>query len=179
VFVEDIPHMDFLSALIGLIETIYEHITTVTVVRDWEGAIRLRFGRFKGIVKPGLAWKIPLVDEIHTCSIAVETIPTKSQSLMTADGISIFVSGAVKCNVVDPEKYIIRVKDVDNAISDLAQGAIKAEITKNTFAQCSETDIDNEISKKLRYKAKDWGVHVESVIITTFDKGKTIRLIQT
>jgi regulator of protease activity HflC (stomatin/prohibitin superfamily) len=169
---------DFVTAILGLIETAWDHITPFFVIKEYEGGIRLRFGRYKGTLSAGPHWKLPLIDSIDTCSIAAETISTKSQSLMTKDNISIFVSGAVKCYVQDPEKYLIKVKDVDNAISDIAQGVIKRVITSKTFDECREQDIDKDITHKLKNQAEKWGVKVESVIITTIDKGRTIRLIQ-
>ncbi len=170
--------MDFISTILGWIESAYDLLTPCVIIREWEGAIKLRFGKFKKVLEPGLAWKIPLVDEIHTCSIAAETISTKSQSLMTKDNVSIFVSGAVKCRVIDPEAYLIKVKDVDNAIGDISQGAIKRVVTESTFEECRGYEIDGKVKAKLNSEAAKWGVKIESVIIGTLDRGRTIRLIQ-
>ena len=171
--------MEIFSVIASWIEAGFTKILPFDVIPEWESGVLLRFGKYKRSVGPGgFYWKVPFIDEIWSCSVSTETIPTKSQSIITADGVSVFVSGAIKCYVEDARTYLIKVKDVDNAISDLAQAEIKKTIASLTFQECKDKDIDHEISKKLRSSAKRWGIYVDAVTLTTFDRGRTIRLIQ-
>lgn len=173
--------MDF-SPLFAWFETGFHMIKPFYKVDEWQGAILLRNGINKGRKLPGFHWKWPFIDELQTCSIATETVPIKAQSLVTTDNVSVFLEGAVKCNVIDPELYLLKVKDVENAISDLAQKSIKREIMTRTWDQCKidamSEEIENQIAIKLRAKAKKFGIFVDEVILGTIDRGRTIRLIQ-
>jgi len=170
--------MDFLSTILSWIESAYDIIKPCYVLNEYEGAVVLRFGKKKSVPEPGFHWKWPIVDELLTCHIATETISVESQSLTTSDDKNIIVSGVVKCSVVDPAVYLIKVKDVSNAISDIAQGEIKQCIMARTWDQCRKPDLDNEITIKVRREAKKWGIQVEFVTLTSLQKTISLRIVK-
>jgi regulator of protease activity HflC (stomatin/prohibitin superfamily) len=170
--------MDFLSTILSWLEKAYDTITPFFVVKEYEGAVMLRFGRFLREVKPGPHWKWPLMDEVLTCEIATETISVKSQSLTTSDDKNIVVSAVIKYKIDQPSIYLIKVKDVANAIPDIAQGKIKSVIMSKKWAECREEGLDNEITKKVRHEANKWGISIDFVTLTDLAIIKSIRLIR-
>jgi regulator of protease activity HflC (stomatin/prohibitin superfamily) len=170
--------MDFLSTIFSTLSEAWEQIRPFYVIREYEGAILMRFGKCRvDEHKAGLYWKCPLIDEVLTCFIATETMSVKSQSLTTKDDKNIVISAVVKCNISNPKKYLIKVKDVTNAISDVTQGKIKDIVMHKTWEEC-RGDIDELITKAVRSEAIKWGISVDYVTITDLAIIKTIRLIQ-
>jgi modulator of FtsH protease HflC len=171
--------MNFFSDILNWVSEIWgEYIKFWYVVREYEGCVVLRWGKsLDGKIEPGFHWKLPWVDEVLTCQIATETIPVKSQSLTTKDNQNIVISAVVKCAISNPKKYLIKVKDVPSAISDVTQGKIKTIVMHKTWEEC-RGDLDEEITSALRSEAIKWGVSVEWVTITDLAIIRTLRLIQ-
>jgi regulator of protease activity HflC (stomatin/prohibitin superfamily) len=169
--------MDFISAILNFLSEIWSDFRPFFIVREYEGAVVLRFGRVQREAESGLHWKIPFVDEVLTCMIATETISVKSQSLTTLDDKNIVISAAIKCYVSNPKKYLIKVRDVTDAISDIAQGKIKSIIMAKTWDEC-RGDIDSEITKLVKPEAVKWGITIDYVTVTDLAIIKTFRLIQ-
>lgn len=169
--------MDFLSTILSWLEKAYDTITPFYIVKEYEGAVVLRFGRFFREASPGPHWKWPLMDEVLTCDIATETISVKSQSLTTKDNQNIVVSAVIKYNISQPSIYLIKVKDVANAIPDIAQSKIKSVVMSKTWAECREDGLDNEITKKVRHEAAKWGISIDFVTLTDLAVIRSIRLI--
>lgn len=169
--------MDFVSTLLSWIGSVWDYITPFFVINDYEEAVVMRFGRAHRDLKSGFHWKWPLAETVLTVFTSVETFSTKPQCVITHDGVSVLIEGAVKGKVEDARTHLIMVRDVENAISDIAQGIIKKEVSCRTFKACFEEDLDNEIAKKLRREAKKFGVSVESVILTTFDRVRSMRIM--
>jgi regulator of protease activity HflC (stomatin/prohibitin superfamily) len=170
--------MNIISDILNWLTEVWEeYLKFWYVVRDYEGCVVLRLGTFHKQPLPGFHWKLPGIDEVLTCQIATETITVASQSLTTADGQNIVLGAVVKCNISDPVTYLLKVKDVSSAISDITQGKIKSIVMTKTWEEC-RGDLDGEISKAVKGEASKWGVKVQFVTITDLALIKTIRLIQ-
>jgi membrane protease subunit HflC len=169
--------MDFISAILNFLSETWDQVKWWYVIREYEGSVVLRFGKVVKESDPGLHWKLPFIDEVLTCIIATETMTVKSQSLTTKDDKNIVISAVVKCNISNPKKYLIKVKDVTNAISDVTQGKIKDIVMHKTWDEC-RGDLDGDITKAVKSEAIKWGISVDYVTITDLAIIKTIRLIQ-
>jgi regulator of protease activity HflC (stomatin/prohibitin superfamily) len=169
--------MDFISAILNFLSETWDQVKWWYVIREYEGSVVLRFGKVIKESDPGFHWKLPFIDEVLTCIIATETMTVKSQSLTTKDDKNIVISAVVKCNISNPKKYLIKVKDVTNAISDVTQGKIKDIVMHKTWDEC-RGDLDGDITKAVKSEASKWGISVDYVTITDLAIIKTIRLIQ-
>jgi regulator of protease activity HflC (stomatin/prohibitin superfamily) len=169
--------MDFISAIFNLLSEAWAQIRPFFWVQEYDGAILTRFGKYIKDLPPGYHWKWPVIDEVHNCIIATETITVKSQSLTTKDDKNIVISAVVKCKISNPKEYLLKVKDVTNAISDITQGKIKDIVMHKTWEEC-RGDLDAEITDDLQDEAIKWGISVEYVTITDLAIIKTIRLLQ-
>jgi regulator of protease activity HflC (stomatin/prohibitin superfamily) len=167
------------GTIAGWIEKLWNFFIPFTVVKEYQAGVLLRFGKYKKVLRAGFHWCWPFyIDEVVECDIATETIETKPQSLTTKDGQNIVVSARVKCYVEAPEIYTIKVKDVTNAIGDITQGKIKDVIMKLTWEECRESNLDTQITGKVRAEATKWGVYVERVTTADLQLTRSIRLIQ-
>lgn len=163
--------------LIDLLSQIWQHLIPWVIIIQTDMAVRLRFGKFKEILNPGLHWKIPVVDEIlsHTC--VWTTISLNSQSLTTNDGKNLVIKAVVKYKISGIQTFLLEVWDATDALSDMTQGIIFKLIKGKTWEQCQTEDLENQITKKVKVEAKRWGIEVQEVTLSDLAQIRSIRLI--
>jgi len=163
--------------LIDLIGNWIEKLLPFFIVMDYEGAVILRFGKFHRVAKPGLHFRIPIVDEFMTNHVVVTTLSLPPQSLYTKDKQNIVVKGVIKYRIADVQTFLLEVYDAQDAISDMTQSIIKNVIMDKTMDECIDPEIDNTLAKKARVEAKKWGVEIQQVTLTDLAPIKSFRLI--
>jgi regulator of protease activity HflC (stomatin/prohibitin superfamily) len=174
--------MELLSFIVDVIKQGWSMIWPVYVIPEFERGLILRWGKYYKTVEPGLHIKAIFADTLYTVSIATETISTATQSLTTKDGLTISVALVIKYNVGEDEeslrRYLLKVRDVVDAIDDIAMVKTKEIIMSLTWEECKTTNIDNEITKKARVEAKKWGINIDYIVVIQLAKSHNIRLLQ-
>lgn len=111
--------------LIELISHWWAQLIPFAIVRDYEEAVLLRFGKFNQLLKPGIHFKLPFFDEVLEQHIAVTTLSLAAQSLYTKDNNNIVVKAVVKYKIADVKTFLLEVYDAQDAIADMSQSIIK------------------------------------------------------
>lgn len=163
--------------LIEIISHWWLQIVPFIIVRDYEEAVLLRFGRFNKLLKPGIHIKLPFFDEVIEQHIAITTLSLDAQSLYTRDKQNIVVKAVVKYKIADVKTFLLEVYDAQDAIADMSQSIIKNVIMSMTLEECTDTELDNTLSKKVRVEARKWGVEVQQVTLTDLAPIRSFRLI--
>jgi regulator of protease activity HflC (stomatin/prohibitin superfamily) len=163
--------------LVELLTSWWIELKPLVIVRDYEEAVLLRFGKFKKVLKPGLHFKIPMFDEVIDQHVVVTTLSLDAQSLYTRDKHNIVVKGLVKYKIADVKTFLLEVYDAQDAISDMSQSIIKNVIMPLTLEECTDMELDNTLTKKVRVEARKWGVEVQQVTLTDLAPIRSIRLI--
>jgi regulator of protease activity HflC (stomatin/prohibitin superfamily) len=162
--------------LLDLIVQFAEHLKPFFIMKEFNEGVRLRFGKFNEILKAGIHFKIPFVDEIFEHSIAWTAISLPVQSVTTKDDKSIVIKCVIKYRVVDIQHFMIDVYDAPDAISDMTCGYVREQVEKRTWDECKLQDIDKKITTEARREAKRWGLEIDKVTITDMGVIKSIRL---
>lgn len=168
--------MTGLESLINFIISILDKLLFFWIIKEFDNGVLLRFGKYKKTLKPGIHFKIPLVDEVITHHVVTSLLSIPAQSLTTKDGKQLVVKGIVKYRVEDVKPLLLEVWDSTDAISDITQSIIKKQIHIRTWEQCTEDDLDNEITKKLRVEVRKWGISIDNVTMTDMGITKSLRL---
>ncbi len=147
-------------------------------IDQYQEAVLLRNGKFKKLCTAGLHMKVPFIDTYLAYHITITTINLPSQSLITKDKRDIVVKGMVKYKVSDVKTYLLEVFDANDAISDVTEGVIKQIVMSKTLDECTDSEIDNLITKKTRSEIKKFGVDIIQVTLTDIASIRTIRLMQ-
>jgi regulator of protease activity HflC (stomatin/prohibitin superfamily) len=163
--------------LVELLTNWWIEIKPIVIIRDYEEAVLLRFGIFKGVLKPGLHFKIPMFDEVIDQHVVVTTLSLDAQSLYTKDKQNIVVKGLVKYRISDVKIFLLEVYDAQDALSDMSSSIIKNVIMSMTLDECTDSELDNTLTKKVRVEARKWGVEVQQVTLTDIAPIRSIRLI--
>jgi regulator of protease activity HflC (stomatin/prohibitin superfamily) len=138
---------------------------SVRVVKQYERGVQFRFGRVHGIRQPGLRLIIPFVDVLHRVSLRIITMPIQSQGIITRDNVSVDVSAVAYFRVVDAQKSVVAIENVNAAINQIAQTTLRKVVGQHTLDETlSETDrINLDIREILDVSTIDWGVEVTLV----------------
>jgi regulator of protease activity HflC (stomatin/prohibitin superfamily) len=163
--------------LIEIISHWWLQIIPFIIVREYEAAVLLRFGTFKAVLKPGIHFKLPFFDEVIDQHVVVTTLSLDAQSLYTKDRQNIVVKGVVKYRIVDVKIFLLEVYDAQDALSDMSQSIIKNVIMSLTMEECTDSELDNTLTKKVRVEARKWGVDVQQVTLTDLAPIRSYRLI--
>ena len=96
------------------------------VASQWEKAVVLRLGKFKGLKGPGLFWIIPGIDAVSTwVDHRVMVTPFAAQKTLTKDTVPVDVDAVLFWLVWDAEKAALEVKNYEAAVDWAAQTALR------------------------------------------------------
>jgi regulator of protease activity HflC (stomatin/prohibitin superfamily) len=151
------------SLTIALIVIGFFVLKTVRVVPMREAYVKERFGRFVGVMRPGLHFLIPFVDRVaYKQEMREQVLDIPAQSCITKDNIQVEVDGIIYLKVMDAAKASYGIENYRLASINLAQTTMRAEVGKLTLDQTfSERESLNERIVQEIDKASDpWGVKV-------------------
>ena len=151
----------------------------LAVVDAYQRGVVLRFGRFQREVGPGLIWLIPIfVDRVIVENVVLETLPVCPQSLTTRDGKSVVLGTVVSFSIEDVKKFVLEIEGRNDFIEDSLYGIQSKFVMTRDWAELCSTDIENELTKAARRRAKEWGVNIYRVQVSDFSQSRSLRLIQ-
>ena len=138
------------------------------VAAQWEKAVILRLGKFRGLRGPGLFWIIPVIDQIPSwIDSRVMVTPFAAEKTLTKDTVPVDVDAVLFWVVWDAEKAALEVEDYRAAIAWAAQTALRDIIGRMMLADIlvGRTAIDEELQHIIDERTTPWGVTVQSVEI--------------
>jgi len=138
------------------------------VAHQWEKAVVLRLGKYRGLRGPGLFHVIPVVDEVsRMVDQRVRVTDVTAESALTRDTVPVNVDAIVFWVVWDAEKCVLEVQDFQEAITLGAQTALRESIGKHELAEmlAEREKLGRELQKILDEKTNPWGITVQSVEI--------------
>jgi regulator of protease activity HflC (stomatin/prohibitin superfamily) len=149
------------------------------VVDVYQRGVVLRLGKPHREVGPGLVWLIPLyVDKLLVENVVLETLPVGPQSLTTLDGKNLVLSTVVSFTIEDVRKFLLEVEGRNEFIEDTTYGIQSKFVMSRTWQQLLDIDVENELTKAVRRRAKDWGINIHRVQVADFSLSRSLRLIQ-
>lgn len=135
-----------------------------------EMGVRLRCGKFRGVLKPGLYWRWWLVDEIYASEVVEQVVNLPNQSVGT-----LAFSLTIRYEIEDIKKAILEVQDFDIAIQNVAMSIAGETVAHRQ--DISLADLQSTILNELSGEAEEWGINIMDVGITDFAKHKVLRLM--
>ncbi len=132
------------------------------IVKQWEKAAVLRFGKIIKIVETGLHFRIPMIDTVQKVDLRTMTVDMKGQSAITKDNISVGIDAVVFMTIEDTEKVITRIRDYSVAVSKYAQTAIRNIIGQYDLDDLLESreEIAIKLKDEIDKLAKEWGIDI-------------------
>ena len=135
---------------------------------QWEKAVLLRLGRYRGLRGPGYFAIVPILDRIvYTIDQRIRTTAFGAESCLTRDTVPVNVDAIAFWIVRDAERAALAVQDYDEAVVLSAQTALRDAIGKHDLAELiqARVELGHGLKLALEQKMETWGIQVQSVEI--------------
>jgi len=144
---------------------------SVRVVREWERAIILRLGKYRGIKGPGLIFLVPFIDRAVIADLRLVTVDVPKQEAITKDNVTVVVDAVVYYRIVDPESALLKVKDPHYAVSTLAMTSLRDMIGQVELDELltKREEINKRIQSIVDRITEAWGVKVTAVTLKSIE----------
>ncbi len=159
----------FIQALMSILIIIsFLFIASIKIVPQATEWMLERFGRFHGILKPGLHIIVPFMDRVSAkISLREQVLDIPAQDVISKDNAMIRIDGVVFYKVFDSKKAAYAIDYLMSAITQLSITKIRAIIgginLDNTLSD-RET-INKRLLVSMNEDAKPWGINVLRVEI--------------
>jgi regulator of protease activity HflC (stomatin/prohibitin superfamily) len=148
------------------------------IVPQSEQYVIERFGRLHKVLGPGINLIVPFLDVVaHRVSILERQLPSANQDAITRDNVLVKVETSVFYRILQPEKTVYRIRDVDEAISTTVAGIVRAEIGRMDLdeVQSNRDELIGTIKKWVKDAVDDWGIDVTRAEILDVDLDQATR----
>lgn len=151
----------------------------INFVRDYQRVARFRFGRFEGMLGPGIVFAIPILHQIRRVETRTEVLDIPRQTNITKDNASIDIDFLVymRVDINQAERAVLEVEDYRSAVVGLATTTLRAVV--------GDIDLDDVLSQrerinesirvKLDAETSRWGIKVTNVEIREIDPPREIQ----
>lgn len=135
----------------------------IKIVPQSEKYVVERLGRLKSVLGPGISFIVPFLDTVrHKISILERQLPSASQDAITADNVLVQVETSVFYRIIEPEKTVYRIRDVDAAIATTVAGIVRSGIGRMELdeVQSNRQELISQIKAQVEDAVDDWGIEV-------------------
>lgn len=154
------------------------------IVNQNQQALVLRFGdptaRSAPIDKPGLHWKVPLVETVEYFPKLILDIDTEPVTVIVADKKQLVVDSFARYRIIDPLKFYQKLRTEQVARSRLVvmlESSLRLVLGSATIEQVvrdKRSELMEAIQSRVNTDAKDLGVEIIDVRIMRADLPKDI-----
>lgn len=140
--------------------------SSIRIADQWERAVVLRMGKFKGLKGPGPFMIIPIIDSVSTyIDQRVRVSAFKAEQTLTKDTVPVNVDAVVYWTVWDVEKAALEVQEYQKAIEHIAQTGLRDTIGKHELSDLlQERDkIAEDLQQVLDRNTNSWGITCQTV----------------
>ena len=135
----------------------------VRIVPQSEKYVVERLGRLRAVLGPGINFIVPFLDRVrHQVSILERQLPSMTQDAITSDNVLVQVETSVFYRIIEPEKTVYRIRDVDGAISTTVAGIVRSEIGRMELdqVQANRANLITAVREQVSQQVDDWGIEV-------------------
>ncbi len=139
---------------------------SIHMAKQWEKAVILRMGEYRGLKGPGIFFIIPILDKIHRyIDQRVRVTDFKAEQTLTKDTVPINVDAVVYWTVWDVEKAALEVQEYEKAIFYISQTGLRDMIGKHELADILQEreKIAEDLQKILDQNTNPWGITCQTV----------------
>jgi regulator of protease activity HflC (stomatin/prohibitin superfamily) len=139
---------------------------SIKVADQWEKAVVLRMGKFRGLKGPGIFFIIPVFDRIDKyVDQRVRVTDFKAEETLTRDTVPVNVDAVVYWTVWDVEKTALEVQEYITAVEYIAQTGLRDIIGKHELADLLQNreKIAEALQTALDEHTDPWGITCQTV----------------
>ncbi|MGC8495600.1 MAG: SPFH domain-containing protein [Candidatus Micrarchaeia archaeon] len=158
----------FSGLLLAVVALIIVLMFSIRVVSQWNRMAVLRFGKYVGMIGPGIFFIIPFVEYTPiSVDLRVISTPFSAEKTLTKDNVPVDVDAILFWQVKNPENAVLNVQNYMQSVQLASQTALRDIIGKNELSlMLAGRDIIGEAIKNLiEERVQEWGIVAISVEI--------------
>ncbi len=140
---------------------------SVRVLKEYDRGVVFFLGKFVGVRGPGLILLIPILEKMVQVTLRTITMNIPAQKIITKDNVSIDIAAVAYYHISDPQKSVISVENVYEAVNQISQTTVRNVIGQFSLDQLlSQTSqINAQIKEVIDRHTEPWGAEVTAVEI--------------
>ena len=156
----------FVIFIIGVLIFVYL-LAAIRVLRQYERGVVFNLGKFEGVRGPGLTVIFIPIHSMVRVSMRTVTMQIPSQKIITKDNVSIDIAAVAYYRISDPEKSVIVIENVYNAINQISQTTVRNVVGRFSLDQllADTASINEQIKDVIDKHTEPWGTQVTAVEI--------------
>jgi regulator of protease activity HflC (stomatin/prohibitin superfamily) len=169
---ETISEDDVREVAMGLISflvifAIIYALASIRILKQYERGVVFFLGKFEGVRGPGLTLIFVPIQQMVRISLRTVTMQIPSQKIITKDNVSIDIAAVAYYHVTDPEKAVIAIENVYNAISQISQTTVRNVVGRFSLDELlsNTAGINEQIKNVIDLHTEPWGAQVTAVEI--------------
>src|SRR6516162_4933716 len=142
-------------------------IASFRILKQYERGVVFFLGRFEGVRGPGVTLIFFPIQQMTRVSLRTVTMQIPSQKIITRDNVSIDIAAVAYYHITNPEKAVIAIENVYNAINQISQTTVRNVVGRFSLDQLlSDTaSINDQIKNVIDQHTEPWGTQVTAVEI--------------
>lgn len=142
-------------------------IGSIRVLRQYERGVVFVLGKFEGVRGPGLTLIFFPIQQMVRVSLRTVTMQIPSQKIITKDNVSIDIAAVAYYHVSNPERAVIAIENVYNAINQISQTTVRNVVGRFSLDQllADTAGINEQIKNVIDRHTEPWGTQVTAVEI--------------
>src|ERR1700753_652306 len=149
--------MGLISIIVFL--AIFYALASIRILKQYERGVVFFLGKFESVRWPGLTFIFAPFQQMTRVSLRTVTMQIPSQKIITKDNVSIDIAAVAYYHISDPEKSVIQIENVNNAINQIAQTTVRNVVGRFQLDQLlSDTlSINEQIKNVIDTHTETWG----------------------
>ncbi len=174
--------MPFLVSYWWVLVLLFIVFSGLVTVNQGTIAVITMFGKYQRILRPGLGFKIPVLEQIYKrISIQNRSVELEFQAV-TVDQANVYFKSMLLYSVQNPDEETIKKvafkfvsdKDLMQALIRTVEGSIRAFVATKRQAEIltARREIVEYVKEQIDHSLEDWGYHLQDLQINdiTFDQ---------
>ena len=170
------------TTIIVIVIALFIILSGLVTVTQGSIAVITMFGKYQRILRPGLNFKIPLIESVYrTISIQNRSVELEFQAV-TIDQANVYFKSMLLYAVQNAEEETIKKvafkfisdKDLMQALIRTVEGSIRAFVATKKQAEIltARKEIVDYVKEQIDHSLEEWGYHLQDLQINdiTFDK---------
>ena len=152
-------------------------LRTLRVAAQYERSVVFRLGRYQRTAGPGLYVLLPIVDRQVKLDLRTITRAVEAQEGITRDNVPIKVNGVIWFRITDPQRAVMEVRDVENAIVQVSLTTLRTVLGQHSMDELlkSQDSIAETMQRSIDVVTEPWGVEVERVQLKNIEIPPTMQ----
>jgi regulator of protease activity HflC (stomatin/prohibitin superfamily) len=157
----------FIQTFIIIMGLVFLAYKSIVFVPQGQKYVLERLGKYRKTLDSGANFTIPFIERWQKVDIRVKVLDIPRQKIITKDNAMLDVDAVVFHRVIDPQKSVYEIQDVEKAIEQLTLTNIRSVLGGMTLDESlSERDrINEELFKVVDQATDPWGIKISRIEI--------------